>query len=119
MKNLITILFFAALTPAVFAQSTPKKLRFLTQAEIDPAQLLPPPPADGSEVQKQELADLKRLLKTRTPERFAQAKWDDAHEDASAFAAVAGPEFDLKKLPATAKLLADVENDQSVAASTA
>ncbi|HEY7337625.1 MAG TPA: phosphatase PAP2 family protein [Bryobacteraceae bacterium] len=119
MKNLVTILFFAALTPAVFAQSAPKKLRFLMQADINPARLLPPPPADGSEVQKQELADLKRLLKTRTPERFAQAKWDDAHEDASAFATVLGPEFDLKKLPATSKLLADVENDQSVAASTA
>jgi DNA-binding beta-propeller fold protein YncE len=119
MKNLIAILLFAALTPVVFGQPAPKKLRFLTQADIDPSRLLPPPPADGSESQKQELADLKRLLKTRTPERFAQAKWDDEHEDSSAFASVIGPEFNLKALPATAKLLADVENDQSIAASAA
>src|SRR5215471_11495003 len=96
MKYLITISLFAALTPAVFGQSAPKRLRFLMQADIDPARLLPPPPADGSEVQKQELADLKRLLKTRTPERFAQAKWDDEHEDSSIFASAIGPAFDLK-----------------------
>jgi acid phosphatase (class A) len=106
---------------ALSAQSAPgpKKLKFLTPAEIDPGRLLPPPPADASDTQKQELDDLKRLLKARTPERFEQAKWDQDHEDASAFAAVLGPQFDLKALPATAKLLADVENDQSVAASAA
>jgi acid phosphatase (class A) len=119
MKYASVILIFAALPPLVCGQATPKKLRFLTPADIDPARLLPPPPADGSDVQKQELADLKRLLKTRTPERFEQAKWDDAHEDSSAFAAAIGPEFNLKALPATSKLLADVENDQSVAASAA
>jgi DNA-binding beta-propeller fold protein YncE len=119
MKHLTPILVLAVLTQAAFGQSAPKKLRFLTPAEIDPGRLLPAPPADGSDVQKQELADLKRLLQTRTPERFAQAKWDDEHEDATAFASVIGPEFDLKRLPATGKLLADVENDQSIAASAA
>lgn len=119
MKYISLILLFAALLPLVCGQGAPKKLRFLKPADIDPARLLPPPPTDGSEVQKQELADLKRLLKTRTSARFQQAKWDDAHEDSSAFASVIGPEFNLKALPATAKLLADVENDQSVAASAA
>ena len=72
MKFLSTISLFAALTPAVFGQSAPKKPRFLMQADIDPARLLQSP-ADGSVVQKQELVHLKRL-KTRTPEHFAQAK---------------------------------------------
>ena len=60
---------------------------------------------------------MERLVKTRTPERFAQAVWDNDHEDATAFAAAIGPDFDLNKLPATAKLLAVVLNDQSVVAS--
>lgn len=121
MKTTIAILVLMISAPAGWGQSAagPKKLKFLTPAEIDPARLLPPPPEDGSETQKQELADLKRLLKARTPERFAQAKWDDEHEDSSIFASAIGPAFDLKALPATARLLADVENDQSVAASAA
>lgn len=121
MKTPIAFLILTMLVPAASGQSapSPKKLGFLTQAEIDPARLLPPPPVDGSDVQKQELADLKRLLKARTPERFAQAKWDQDHEDASAFASVIGPAFDLKKLPATAKLMADVENDGNIAAGAA
>jgi acid phosphatase (class A) len=117
MKTTIAILTLSALI--AFGQASPKKLRYLTPGEIDPARLLPAPPPDGSDVQKQELSDLKRLLSARTAERFAQAKWDDEHEDATAFASVIGPGFDLKKLPATAKLMDDVQNDQSVAASTA
>jgi acid phosphatase (class A) len=119
MKTTIAILTLTLSALTVFGQSTPKKLRYLTAAEIDPARLLPPPPVDGTNVQNQELADLKRLLNARTPERFAQAKWDQDHEDATAFAAVIGPAFDLKSLPATAKLMDDVQNDQSVAASAA
>jgi acid phosphatase (class A) len=121
MRLRIAILYMTLSALSSWAQSAPgpKKLKFLTPAEIDPGRLLPPPPADGSDTQKQEMTDLKRLLKARTPQRFEQAKWDQDHEDASAFAAVLGPQFDLKALPATARLLADVENDQSVAASTA
>jgi acid phosphatase (class A) len=118
--NLHTAILALALSiPAVNAQTAPpaKKLTILTQAEADPGRLLPPPPSDGSVSQKRELADVVRLVKARTPERFAQAKWDNDHEDASAFYATLGADFDIKKLPETAKLLALVLNDQSVGAS--
>jgi acid phosphatase (class A) len=97
----------------------PKSLLFLTTAQIDPARLLAPPPPDGSDKQVKEMAEVKRLIATRTPERFAQAKWDAEHEDLSPFFATLGPEFDLQRLPVTAKLLAGVLNDQNIAASTA
>jgi acid phosphatase (class A) len=120
------VLGFALLGGPAFSQSeattaTPAKktLKVLTQAEIDPGRLLPPPPEDGSDNQRKELAEVRRLVKARSPERYAQAKWDNEHEDATAFAAAIGPGFDLNKLPATASLLAIVLNDQSVAASTA
>jgi len=67
---------------------------------------------------KQELAAVKRLIKTRTPERYAEAVWDAKHEDATPFAATIGPVFDLAKLPATARLLASMLHDQAIAAST-
>jgi acid phosphatase (class A) len=99
------------------APSPKKKLKILTSAECDPGRLLPPPPADGSASQKKELAEVEQLVKTRKPERFAQAKWDNDHENAAAFYAVLGAEFDIEKLPETAKLLELVLNDQSVVAS--
>jgi acid phosphatase (class A) len=93
-----------------------KTLYVLTEAQVDPTRLVPPPPKDGSDLQKAELAEVERVYKTRTPERHAQAEWDDKHETSELFFATLGPKFDLKKLPATAKLLATVENEQSVVA---
>ncbi|MDB5461026.1 MAG: phosphatase family protein [Caulobacteraceae bacterium] len=96
-----------------------KTLHVLTPEQVDPARLLPAPAADGSDQQKAELAEVQRLYKTRTPARHAQADWDDKHETAELFFATLGPKFDLAKLPATAKMLAVVENEQSVVANIA
>jgi acid phosphatase (class A) len=130
-----SLLAFALVLPAtaVFAQSQqsgsatvastkapmPAKLKFLTEAEINPSRLLPPPAADGSEVQQKEIAAVKNLIHTRSKERYTAAVWDARHEDPTPFALAIGPDFDLKTLPATAKLLQDVLNDQSVATSEA
>jgi acid phosphatase (class A) len=122
MKIQIAILFCALSATVASAQSgsaapPTKTLKVLSPAETDPGRLLPPPPADGSASQKRELAQAEKLVRTRAPERFAQAKWDNEHEDASAFYATLGADFDIKRLPETAKLLALVLNDQSVVAS--
>lgn len=114
MRIPAVVLILALSAGVVNAQ---KKLQVLTTAETDPGRLLPPPAPDGSPSQQKELAEVERLVKTRTPERYAQAKWDNEHEDASAFFATLGAGFDIKKLPETAKLLAIVLNDQSVIAS--
>lgn len=97
----------------------PKSLVFLTPAQIDPSRLLPPPPKDGSDAQQKEMAQVKHLIKTRTPERYKQAVWDAEHEDATPFAAVIGPGFELDKLPATNRLLKGILNDQAIVASMA
>jgi acid phosphatase (class A) len=116
VKLVAAILIFGLSAGALCAQKQ-KKLQVLTPAETDPGRLLPPPPPDGSESQKKELAEVARLVGARTPERFAQAKWDNEHENAAAFYATLGPDFDIKRLPETAKLLDLVLNDQSVVAS--
>lgn len=124
MKNIILLGAFAAI--AAFAQDRqpakapmPTTLKFLAPEQIDPARLLPPPAKDGSDAQKKEMADVKSLIRTRSRNRHDQAIWDARHEDPTPFAAAIGPEFDLAKLPATAKLLRDVLNDQTVATSRA
>ena len=96
-----------------------KALRVLTASDIDPIRLLPPPPADGSDRQRTELAELRHYQDTRTGGQLDQALWDDAHENATLFISVLGPKFDLAALPETAKLIAIVENDEVIAASAA
>ena len=94
-------------------------LKLLTPEQVDPARILPPPPADGSEAQKSDLAEIQHLYRIRSPERLAQAQWDDTHESSVLFAGVLGPAFDLARLPRTAELLALVENEEEAAAKMA
>lgn len=106
-----------AAAPAMAQPAT--ALHVLTEAQLDPGRLLPPPFKDGSDEQKAELADVQKAYKNRTPERLGQAEWDDKHESAELFFATLGPQFDLKKLPVTARLIAVVESEQSAAAGIA
>src|SRR6201996_2875606 len=96
-----------------------KVLWILTPEQVDPARLLPPPYKDGSDLQKADLAEVERVYHSRTPERRAQAEWDDKHESIELFNTVLGPKFDLAKLPLTAKLMDEVDNDQAVTANIA
>ncbi len=96
-----------------------KALQILTPEQVDPSRLLPPPYKDGSDLQKADLAEVERVYKSRNPERRAQAEWDDKHESVELFFATLGPQFDLAKLPATARLVATVDNEQSVVANIA
>jgi acid phosphatase (class A) len=124
-KVLVAVLVVGSTGPIMHGQSPtskpplPKDFRFLKPSETNPAQLLPPPPADGSAVQQREMAEVKRMIQARTKERYEQAHWDASHEDPTPWQSVIGADFDLKKFPATAKLLADVLNDQTVATSEA
>jgi acid phosphatase (class A) len=97
----------------------PTKFRFLDPSGVNPSQLLPPPPKDGSVEQQREMAEVKRLIQSRSKERYAEAVWDARHEDPTPFLVAIGPGLDLTKLPATARLLSDILNDQMVATSLA
>jgi acid phosphatase (class A) len=92
---------------------------FLSTSFYNPAQILPPPPPDGSPAAKAEMDEIHRIQKARTPEDFARADTDDKTEDVTAFAAVMGPGFDLKVLPKTALLFADVRAEEKAAAKLA
>jgi acid phosphatase (class A) len=107
-----------ALAGAAGAQPK-RELRFIAAADVQPQLILAPPPPAGSAVAALELAEVRRMATSATPAEWARAKWDNDHEDATMFAAVFGPGFDLKALPATARLMGDVRNDEAVAASLA
>jgi len=109
----------APTVPAATMARPSKTLKILSEADVNPARILSAPPEDGSDAQKRELALVQEAYTRSSPERKARADWDDKHEDAGLFAATLGPAFDLAHLPETAKLLALVQNDQSVAANIA
>ncbi len=101
------------------ASAQQKTLKFLNTADVDPVRLLPAPPAEGSPENKAELDELRRIAAEATPERLEQAKWDADNENGTIFQSAIAPGFDLAALPATARLLADVRNDEAIAAARA
>ena len=105
--------------PGLAADQPAPKLAFLTPADIEASHILPPPPVDGSPAAAEELAELHRIAAATTPERWAQAQWDNDNEDGTVFQSAIAPGYDLKALPATAKLLAEVRNEEAIAASAA
>lgn len=82
----------------------------LSQAEIDPSRLLPPPPAPGSAAAKAEIAELHAIAARATPEMLAAATRDDKDERPDLFNSALG--FDLMALPATAKLLGELHDEE-------
>lgn len=112
---------YCAVAAIVLACVSPAQSKpiFLSPQDYDPKLILPAPPADGTAASQAELAELKRIEADRTAAEFAQALSDDETENPTIFKIVLGDGFDLKALPATAKLLADVRNDEKEAASAA
>lgn len=89
----------------LLAAAEPKPAPLLTAADLDPALVLPPPPARGSAQERAELAEL-HAQEPRGADDEAAARLDGDTKDASIFAEAIGPGFDLTRLPATAQLMA-------------
>jgi acid phosphatase (class A) len=68
--------------------------------------IIPPPPARGSQVEQDEIAEILRMRASATQAQLAQAKRDNDIEDATIFAGAIGPGWDLANLPKT-KFLVD------------
>lgn len=103
--------------PAPLPQTPTHILKYLSPDDLDPAALLAPPPADGSDQQRAEVAEVLHMQQTATQARRDQAVWDDRHENSQLWAPTLGPSgFDLAKLPATAAMLEAVLNEREAAA---
>jgi len=85
------------------------RLRWLDPVVFAPANAFGAPPRGGSQVERLELERLRALIASATPERLAQAAWDDDHEEPAAFSAAAGR--DLSRLPATGALLGTISEE--------
>ena len=81
--------------PAATMAKPAKAFEILNPAAFEPARLLPPPPVEGGERQKAELAEVKRAYGIDDAGRKALAQWDNDHEDPSLFAPTLGYRFDM------------------------
>lgn len=79
---------------------------------INPAQVLPPPPAEGSPTAIEETGELHRIQAVRTPADIERAKSDSKTKDVSVFNEAVGPGVDLLRMPATAALFAMVRAEE-------
>jgi acid phosphatase (class A) len=84
----------------------PRPPVLLSPADLDPARVLPPPPAAASTQAIAELAELHAAEVARSAADEADARLDGNTKNATIFAVVLGAGFDLDKLPATARLMA-------------
>jgi len=106
-----------AAAPAALPMAPKHVLKYLAPEDLDPTTLLPPPPTDGSDQQKAEVAEVLRMQQGATKERLDQAVWDDRHESSELWIPTLGPiGFDLTKLPATAAMLDAVLAERDAAA---
>jgi acid phosphatase (class A) len=83
---------------------------YLTNDRPDGVVLLAPPPTPGSEEQAADLATVRQMFKTRTPEETKRAM-KDATLSIFNFAEVIGPEFKEGRFPKMEALFAKVKND--------
>lgn len=105
MRGAMLLVLALTAAPVVAAD---KVAPMLSVADLDPAQVLPPPPSLGSAQAKAEFAELHAIEAVRTLVEEADARLDGDTKTASIFAGVLGPRFDLAMLPATARLMAIV-----------
>jgi acid phosphatase (class A) len=103
-------------TPVVAKEDNDADDVLLTQADLDPGTLLPAPPAAGSVQAQAEMAELHAMEGARSEADVAAAKHDSETKNASIFAEVIGPGFDLTRLPATRMLMEAVRETEKDAA---
>lgn len=111
-----TTLTLAVLAMLLTAAGEPKSVSLLGPADLDPALVLPPPPASGSPQARAELAELMAMDGARTPAMLAAARFDSDTKNASIFATAIGPAFQLASLPATTRLMQEVRAAEKDAA---
>lgn len=105
--RLATLTLFAFMTSQAFAET--HSFHYLNPDDFVAAKILPPPPAAGSAVEKAEMAQIRALIASATPEQMAQARADDVNETPTIFDGAVG--LSLKDMPATWELLEIVREE--------
>ncbi len=109
MRRLFLIAAGLALSSAAAVPAKDRPGSLLAPADLDPRAVLPPPPARDSAQAKAELAELHAIEGSRTVAEAEDAAKDGDTKNATIFAEVLGPRFNLDALPETQALFAMVQ----------
>ncbi len=118
-RNTVLCGLFAA---ALFGQTStgkapakpPKTPIFISPELTDAVSAMAPPPALDSKKMSKDIAEIYAIHRSATPQEVERANWDNKHESIFAIGSVLGDRFTQESLPATAKLWADMANDQGI-----
>ena len=87
---------------------------YLMESDADFANLLPPPPADGSSADKRDLQALLELQKGLTGERLAKIHADTEQTVYRVAGEVLGPSFTKERVPLAGEFFTKVNKDSAV-----
>lgn len=100
MRKIFIGLILAA---AVIGMSSASAVDYIDRTPLE--RIIPPPPPRGSATEQAEIAEILTRQANATPAAKALARHDNDIEDASIFAPIIGPRWDLGKLPRTKFLI--------------
>ena len=113
----VSLLLASCLSPLCLpgqqaAKPAPKRSPiFVDPALLELSPILVTPPANDSLKTREELAEIHRIERERTPAMISAAEFDDRHEDIFLYASVLGAAFKADDLPKTSSLSAHIRND--------
>jgi acid phosphatase (class A) len=113
MRNLAlcsVVLLMLGAAPALSLSDKP----YLVETDADFANLLPPPPADGSARDKSDMQALLALQKTLTPERMERIQADTEQTVYRVAGEVLGPSFTKERFPLAGAFFDKVNKDSAV-----
>ena len=122
LKLTRSTILLGCLAGSLFGQAPakpPKTPIFISPALADSVVLITPPPALNSKKMSKDLAEIYAIHRSATPQEIESANWDNKHENLFAIAKVLGDQFTPESMPATAKLWADMDNDEGIFTSAA
>jgi acid phosphatase (class A) len=104
------VLLMLGAAPALALSDKP----YLAETDADFANLLPPPPADGSAGDKADMQELLALQKTLTPERLERIQADTEQSVYRVAGEVLGPSFTKDRFPLAGAFFDKVNKDSGV-----
>jgi len=122
LRTTTNFLLFGCLAASLFGQNAgrpPRTPIFISPAMVDAAAAIAPPPALNSKKMSKDVAEIYALHRSATPQDIENANWDNKHENIFAIAKILGDKFTPESMPATARLWADMDNDQGIFVSAA
>jgi acid phosphatase (class A) len=106
----LSVLICLGASPSLALSEKP----YLAASDADFANLLPPPPVDGSATDQRDLAGVLALQKTVTPERLARIQADTEATVFRVAGEVFGPDFTTERFPLAGAFFAKINKDSAV-----